>query len=221
MANSESLSFDDELLNPHAPEPTVELYPRFLVVEDDSYLNLKDVPKTEKTIDRVVYGKQSTLIKRDNVGGKTCWFKVDDNASERGKVCFAKGVSPESKDYTLQVLLNRMDNALIEDYHQNHSADSEAADNDIHKKVQKFERQQNLDRTIFSIDTRNDDYKQKTKRNGRNKTGVEKSESKDRRTGRTVFYVTVGQMKHTRIFLKGPLPAPHSEVTLHLKRIKK
>jgi hypothetical protein len=189
----------------HAPEPEVELHPRFVVVEDDAYLNLKEVPKTEQKIEREVYGKKSTLIRRDNVGGKTCWFKLDDNLSERGKVCFAKGVSPESKDYTLQVLLNRMDKELMEDYHNSHSADPAAAEDQIHKKVQNFSRQQNLDRTVFSIDSQ-DDETRKTKK------GKNKDKFKDRRAGRTVFYVTVGQMKHTRIFLKSPLPPSHSEV---------
>jgi hypothetical protein len=194
----------------HATEPKVDLHPRFIVVEDDSTLNLKEVPQTEKIITRSIYGKQTTLFKRDKVGGdKTCWFRADDNSSERGKVCFAKGVSPESMDYTLQVLLNRMDETLIDDYHQNHSTDPAAADDDTQQKVQKFVRKQHLDRMIFSIDTKPDDDAPKKKKKW-GKTGEE--ESPDRRTGRTVFYVTVGQMKHTRIMLKGPAPSTQSEV---------
>jgi hypothetical protein len=190
----------------HAAEPSkVELHPRFIVVDDDPNLKLKDAPKEQKTISCQVFGKDSTLFRRDNVGGpgKTCWFKTDTNVKEPGKICFANGVSPESKDYTLQVLLNQMDKKLMEDYHENHSAVQEAAtDNDIHQKLYNIERQQKLERTIFAIDTENDDAPQQNKKKNKNKKGEKESVRSDRRTGRTVFYVTVGQMKHTRIFLK-------------------
>ena len=183
-------------------EPNVTLHPRFVVVEDDPYIKLKDVPKEEKVISRAVYGKESALFSR-NVGGKTCWFKVDDKVSETGNICFANGVSPDSKEYMLQDLLHRMDKVLIDDYHQSRSA--VVADDEIHKKVQKLERTQQLNKTIFAIDTQDDDDIP-NKKKGKKKHGEKKS---DRRTGRTVLYLTVGQMKHTRMFLK---PRPQSEV---------
>ncbi len=180
-------------------EPNISLHPRFVVVEDDPTLKLNVVPKEEKVISRKVYDKESTLFQRQ-VGGKPCWFKIDDKVSELGDICFANGVSPESKEYELQDLLHQMDEKLIHDYHQKHNADIEV-DDGIHNKIQKLERKQKLNRTVFAIDTQNDDDTPNQRR-GRNRKGEKESESSDRRTGRTVLYLTVGQMKHTRIVLK-------------------
>jgi hypothetical protein len=166
---------------------------------------LKDVPEGEKVISRKVYDKESTLFQRQ-VGGKPCWFKIDDKVSELGDICFANGVSPESKEYELQDLLHQMDEKLIQDYYQKHNADTEE-DDGIHNKIQKLERKQKLNRTVFAIDTQKDDDTPYQRRGSAgswvtNKKGEKESESSDRRTGRTVLYLTVGQMKHTRILLR-------------------
>jgi hypothetical protein len=195
--------------------PTVELHPRFVVVEDTGDPSVKLKERKEKSISVPVFGKPTTLISRENDDKKTSrWFKVDDDSSGSGKICFAKGVSPEIKGYALQVLLNQMDKKLMEDYYESRNdgddTNSNAVGNDIHQKVRDLERQQNLDRTVFAIDTQCDEDIPMKKRGKKTKDEKE-STSKDRRSGRTVFYVTVGQMKHTRIILK---QRPDSEVTL-------
>ena len=72
----------------------VLLRPRLIVADDDPAINDK-------------------LIKRENVGGKTCWFKEADELTENPKICFGMGVSPNCRYHTLQALLLRMDNQII------------------------------------------------------------------------------------------------------------
>jgi hypothetical protein len=58
------------------------------------------------TLDDVQY------FKRDNVGDKTRWYKLEEIDRPHGVICMAKNIEPDAKKYFLQALLVQMDNKL-------------------------------------------------------------------------------------------------------------
>ncbi len=132
---------------------------------------------------------EAEVVKRENVGGpgKTCWFKNADELTEHPMICFAKGVSPDCRDYTLQALIHRMDNCI-----EHEIKASDAKIDPIEKKLSERDRKHHETKAIFLIDQKN---------------------SKKHSVGRTVFFVTVGQMKHFQIFLKTVLITPFYKST--------
>ena len=145
-----------------------------------------DDPTKDKTVE------EEKLVKRENVGGpgKTCWFKEADELVEDPKICFCMGVSPDCRDYTLQALIHQMDNK-IEMERQKKAGDKQ--DDHIEKTLSAKDMKQHETKTIFLID---------------------KKDSKTHSVGRTVFVVTVGQMKHCQIFLKSVHRIPQISVIL-------
>jgi hypothetical protein len=119
------------------------------------------------------------------VQGKPCLFKLADELTENPDICFCMDVAPECKDYRLQALLHQMDKMLLEGQTDSGGYPGDGADQDefesVEEKIKDIERKQKLARSVFAIDTQN---------------------KKKNRIGRSVFYVTVGQMKHTQIVLK-------------------
>ena len=111
---------------------------------------------------------------------KKCFFKTADELTENPDICFCMDVAPECKDYRLQALVHKMDRLLLDD-EADDDGDAEGENESVQDKIKKIERQQRLARTVFGIDPQ---------------------KKKNKKIGRTVFYVTVGQMKHTQIFLK-------------------
>ncbi len=139
------------------------------------------------TLPRLIIADQdpdeSKIVKRDNVGGpgKTCWFKEADELTENPEICFGMGVSPESRDYTLQALLQKMDNDLIKKQQSRSGLGRPDRENHIENYLNDKDKEHHATRTVFMV----------------NKN---KKDSNKNLVGRTVFYVTVGQMKHSRIF---------------------
>jgi hypothetical protein len=119
--------------------------------------------------------------------GKQCWIKTVDESTENPNICFCMDVAPECKDYRLQALLHRMDKMLLEDEAEGGRERLSLASESLDAKIEKIERKQKLARTIFPIDPH-------------------KEKNKSSKIGRTVFYVTVGQMKHTQIVLRKKVP---------------
>ncbi len=144
------------------PMPAPELRRRLIVTDDD--------PTKDTSVD------EAKVVHRENVGGpgKTCWFKNADELTEHPMICFAKGVSPDCRDYTLQKLIHEMDNCIL----QIKASDDKT---DRIEKLSEMDRQHRETKAIFVIDKKN---------------------SKKHSVGRTVFFVTVGQMKHSQISLK-------------------
>ena len=127
---------------------------------------------------------QSELVKRDNVGGpgKTCWFKAADELTENPDICFGMGVSPDCRDYTLQALLQQMDHEIIQVQKRRFEGQQNSEDN-VENFLSGKDREQLATRTVFMLNKHN-------------------KYPKKHLVGRTVFYVTVGQMKHSKIFSK-------------------
>ncbi len=133
-----------------------------------------DDPTKDKTVD------EGKLVKRENVGGpgKTCWFKEADELTEDPDICFCNGVSPDCRDYTLQALIHHMDNKI--EMERKMKAEKVQGGH-IEQTLSAKDMKQHETKTIFLID---------------------EIKSKEHSVGRTVFVVTVGQMKHFQIFLK-------------------
>jgi hypothetical protein len=193
-----------------AAQPTITMHSRFVTVADNAQLKLKEEAETKKSTqcERTLGDKKYQLFRRDIIGGPT-WFRVDDHSTEIGKICFATDVSPETRDCSLQNLLLKMDNAILSDFEERdnmtseENADQNIADVDaVQKRVQAFTRKQVMNRTIFSYDET-----RPRNRKGKHRASDDEIYASDRRKGRTVFYVTVGQMKHTRIKIKSALEA--------------
>ena len=173
-----------------------QMYPRFVVVPDTPQLNLKDEGENVTETKRQIGGKECSLFKRSILSAPT-WFKVDDDSKEHGKICFAKNVSPEIRECSLQNLLHEMDKKIIQTECGDDSGDESADGDAVKSRLHAFARKQVIDRTIFAYD------KAASKNSA---SGDDEVRASDRRRGRTVFYVTVGQMKHTRITISGASP---------------
>ncbi len=127
---------------------------------------------------------ESELVKRENVGGpgKTCWFKAADELTENADICFGMGVSPDCRDYTLQALLQQMDHEIVQVQKCKFKGRLNSEDH-VEKILSSKDKKQHATRTVFLLNKH-------------------KKEPKKHIVGRTVFYVTVGQMKHSKICLK-------------------
>ena len=121
------------------------------------------------------------------VQGKQCLFKPADEFTETPDVCFCMEVGPECKDYRLQAMLHQMDTILLKDDVGGGEFDDwgDKEYDSVEDKINDIVRKQQLARSIYPVDPR---------------------AKKNKRIGRTVFYVTVGQMKHTQIILKKVQP---------------
>ena len=182
-------------------QPQIQMYPRFLVVPDNETLKLKE-EKSNTTV-KNIGGKDYKLFKRE-VTGVSTWFRVADEYHEHGKICFAKEVSPETQEFSLQHLLHKMDEAIMDSNLDDEDSDDDAEN--VSGRVKAFVRKQAIDRTIFSYDPSS------------KKGDVCAS---DNRKGRTVFYVTVGQIKQTRITIKSALQAqPTAEQAADFSRVE-
>ncbi len=73
--------------------------------------SIEDILKQEKIeIDGAIY------FKRDNVGGKTRWFKVTEPGEPAEVTCMVQDIECSAKKHLLQALLLQMDNKLHREY---------------------------------------------------------------------------------------------------------
>ena len=125
------------------------------------------------------------FYKRANYG----WFKVSDDNKEHKNICFALNVDTDCKPYTLQLLLRRMDEKLLEGILPFQGTGEQ--------QVTKLIRQEAFNRTVFRDKKDTDALSQRV---------IESFSTKwtasNVKVGRPVYVVTVGQMKSSRIRLK-------------------
>ncbi len=78
----------------------LKLIPRFLSQDVEN--------KTEK--------EKEQYLKRDNVGNKTRWYKLEEMDRPHGQICMAQDLDSNAQNYFLQALLAQMDSKLHEHF---------------------------------------------------------------------------------------------------------
>ncbi len=128
-----------------------------------------------------------SYVRRKNVGGKSRWFtSADSKEMEKpnGVICSVQEIDCNAQKLYLQALLIQMDNKLHR--HKENFLTKKKQDDGFPRKLEESERALNMNLLVYGCTDKS--------------TGIKRSHAnRDWSSGRNVFYVTVGQMKHWKI----------------------
>jgi hypothetical protein len=174
---------------PVKSDNNIRLIPRFNAVDLEPLSNEATFGKSDK-IKVYIGSDDKKKFHRDNVGGKSRWFVYADDSKEKphGVICSVKEIDTNAQKLFLQALLIQMDNKLHQ--HKENCLRKRKQEDGMPRKLEESERALNINLLVYGCSDKS--------------TGIKPDQDAliDRSSGRTVFYLTVGQMKYWRISIK-------------------
>ncbi len=172
---------------PVKSDVNIRLIPRFNAVDLE--------PLTDKERANKIHTSGEKYFHRDNVGGKSRWFIYADDSKEKphGVICSVQEIDSNAPKLYLQAMLMQMDNKLHQ--HKEHYLRKKKQEDGMPPKIEEVERALNMNLLVYGCSGKSTGIKLKHKN---------QDACIDRSSGRTIFYLTVGQMKYWRISIKQP-----------------